>query len=190
MPLHDLLTGLILYFLIPLWLAAGFGDWLCHRRSNISQTAGLKESLLHLLMLAEIGVPMLAGLFLEINSLVIALMIAGFLAHEATVLWDLNYTIGRRYIGPAEQHMHSFQEIIPLMALCAVVLLHWDQFIALAGVGGKGRYILEWKHHPLPADYLAAILSLTALFVILPFMEEVWRCYRRHGGMPAPPAKG
>jgi hypothetical protein len=189
MQLKHLLTGLILYFLIPLWLAAGFGDWLCHRRTDISRTGGVKESLIHLLMLTEIGVPLLAGLFLEINALVIALMILGFLAHEATVLWDLNYAVNRRFISPAEQHMHSFQEIIPLMGLAAVALLHWDQFLALVGIDGGGRYTLEWKHYPLPPGYLIMILSLTAVFVIVPFMEEFWRCYRRYDGALTPPMK-
>jgi hypothetical protein len=37
----------------------------------------------------EMGLPVLATLFLEITSPVILLMIAAFLVHEATVYWDL-----------------------------------------------------------------------------------------------------
>jgi hypothetical protein len=35
-------------------------------------------------------VPLLAGMFLEINALVIATMIVAFLVHDATALWDVN----------------------------------------------------------------------------------------------------
>ncbi|HZU89875.1 MAG TPA: hypothetical protein VE993_11510 [Stellaceae bacterium] len=58
----------MLYFIIPLWLWAGVADWLCRRAAAIEHTAGPKESLMHLAMLIEIGVPSLAGLFLEITA--------------------------------------------------------------------------------------------------------------------------
>ena len=34
---------ILMYFVIPVWLAAGIADWFCHRRSNISTTSGAKE---------------------------------------------------------------------------------------------------------------------------------------------------
>lgn len=45
----------LLYFVVRLWTAAGVADWLCHRRGRIEETSGAAESLLHLLMLAEVG---------------------------------------------------------------------------------------------------------------------------------------
>ena len=36
---HDPTILLLLYFVMPLWLLAGFADWLCHRRSDIAHTA-------------------------------------------------------------------------------------------------------------------------------------------------------
>jgi uncharacterized membrane protein YqjE len=63
---------LLLYFVMPVWFLAGLADYLCHRASDIEHTAGAKESLIHLLMFAEVAVPLLACLFLEINALVIA----------------------------------------------------------------------------------------------------------------------
>src|ERR671911_1644060 len=55
---------MLMYFVLPLWLAAGFADYLCHRASDIEHTSGAKESLLHLLLFAEMGVPVLAAIFL------------------------------------------------------------------------------------------------------------------------------
>lgn len=34
----------IAYALLPLWVVAGFVDWLCHRRSRIELHGGLVES--------------------------------------------------------------------------------------------------------------------------------------------------
>lgn len=179
MQLAEVLTASILYFFLPLWLLAGFGDWLCHRVARISENAGLKESLLHLLMLTELGLPLLAGLFFEINALVIGLMIVGFIAHEATVLWDLRYASSKRRILPVEQIVHSFQELVPMTLLALVIFLHWDQFVALVTMDSAAEFRLEWKRDPLPPLYLTLVLGAAAVLVIVPFLEEAWRCYRR-----------
>jgi hypothetical protein len=92
------------------------GGLLCHRASRIEET-GAKESVLHLLMLVEVGIPVLASIFLEITSPLFALMITSFLLHEATALWDVAYAVTRREVSPIEQHVHSFLDLIPLMAI-------------------------------------------------------------------------
>lgn len=176
-----LLRNAILYVFIPLWLLAGFCDWLFHRRQGISRNAGVKESLFHQLMLAEVGLPLLAALFLEINALLLALMVAGFLLHELTVLADLRYASTKRIIPPGEQIIHSFQEILPLLLLSMVAILHWDQFRALVTLGDEARYTLEWKQDPLPPGYVAGLLAATAAMIVVPYAEELWRCCRdRH----------
>ena len=40
---HELLTGILLYGVLPLWVAAGFADYLCHRRTRIEATSGIVE---------------------------------------------------------------------------------------------------------------------------------------------------
>lgn len=181
MTLPDLMVNSILYFFIPLWIVVGFGDWLFHRLTKISETSGIKESLLHFLMLGEIGIPLLMGLLLEINALVLAVMILGFLAHEATVLWDLRYAADKRNILPGEQIIHSFQELLPLMMLVLIVFLHWDQFIALISMNGTAIFQFQMKQEPLPPSYLAIVLASTGLMIALPYMEELWRCYSALG---------
>src|SRR6185295_8200330 len=100
----------LMYFVLPLWLAAGFADYLCHRASHIETTSGPKESALHLLQFAEMAVPTLAAIFLEINALVILVAIACLILHEATAIWDVHYAYTRRAVTPTEQHVHSFLE--------------------------------------------------------------------------------
>ena len=178
MALDQLLLNAILYVFIPLWLLAGFGDWLFHRKAQISKNAGVIESILHQLMLAEVGLPLVAGLFLQINALLIGIMIAGFVLHEATVFWDLRYASRHRKISPGEQIVHSFQELIPLTILSLVVFLHWDQFVALVTLDSRAEFRLKWKRELLPTSYLASLLIVGVLLVVLPFAEELWRCFR------------
>jgi hypothetical protein len=173
----ELTRNVLMYFILPLWLAAGFADYLCHRASNIAETSGWKESLLHLLQFAEMGLPILAAMFLDINALIIAMMIVCFLLHEATALWDVYYATGRREVGPIEQHVHSFLEMLPLMGLVMVIVLHWDQFIALFGLA-PARFDIVLKQPPLSLGYVATMLVLVLLFELLPYLEELVRGLR------------
>jgi hypothetical protein len=63
MPNSEAAVLVLLYFILPLWLAAGFADYLCHRASSIELTTGYKETLIHLLMFSEVAVPLLAAIF-------------------------------------------------------------------------------------------------------------------------------
>ena len=95
-----LLAGLM-YGLMPLWAAAGVGDWLCHRWQRMEWTAGLGESLLHLLMLLILAPATLAALLLEINASVLAWLLLACALHELVFWWDLGYASRRRTIPPA-----------------------------------------------------------------------------------------
>jgi len=177
--MDQIANGLLLYFILPLWLLAGLADWACHRASNIAHTAGPAESALHLLMFAEIAVPLLACLLLEINALVFAVMLVAFVLHEATALWDVSYAQKRRYISPFEQHVHSFLELLPLTAGVLVALLHWESFLSLFGLAATPA---DWtprpKEPPLPVGYIVALLVAAALLDAGPYLEELWRGLR------------
>jgi hypothetical protein len=174
---------ILLYFILPIWLLAGCADWLCHRAAHIATTTGAKESILHLLMFAEIGLPLLAAIFLQINAGIIALMIVAFFIHEATALWDVSYAVTARDVTPVEQHVHSFLEIIPLMAILFVISLHWGQFQSLFGFGPEiARFNLTWKEEPLPASYVFSIMTVILLFELIPYIEEFFRGLRANRG--------
>ncbi|MBR0845193.1 diguanylate cyclase [Bradyrhizobium liaoningense] len=183
----EVLRGMLMYFVLPLWLAAGFANYLCHRAAHIEKTSGWKESILHLLQFAEMAVPVLAALFFEITSGVILLMIAFLILHEATAIWDVRYASAMREILPAEQHVHSVLEMLPLTGLLLVIALHWSAFTALFGFG-MPVFSFTLKQHPLPIPYIVAMLVLTALLEVLPYMEELIRGLHhrtgRHGNSP------
>ncbi len=170
---------LLMYFVVPVWLSAGLADWYCHRRAHIETTAGARESALHNLMMVEAGLPTLAGLFLDVNSGVLLTAIAGLALHELTTIWDVAYADGRREVTPTEQHVHSFLETSPLMAVLFLIALNWDQALALVGAGpSKPDFGLRRKRRPLSWRYTIGLLAALGLFGALPYAEELWRCLR------------
>lgn len=180
---NDPVVLILMYFILPVWLLAGFADWLCHRASHIETTSGAKESLLHLLMFAELGLPLLAAIFLEINAGIIAFMIAAFILHEATSFWDVSYAVTQRNVSPTEQHVHSLLEMTPLMAILFIISLHWGQFQALFGFGPEtARLDLAWKEEPLPTGYILSVMAAILLFELIPYIEELFRTLRAKRG--------
>lgn len=174
-----LLRQYLLFFILPLWMLAGLTDYFLHKRSRIEDTAGIKESVLHALQLGEAGLPVLLALLLEINALIILFMLIGLVLHEVTALLDVSYASSRRYVSPLEQHVHSFMEVLPPMALSFVTVMYWNQFAALFGFGPETpRFGLRPKSHPISSVYLAILLLCIACFIVLPYTEELWRCFR------------
>ena len=91
----------------------------------------------------------------------------------------MSYASRTRAVTPIEQHVHSFLEMLPLMALLMIVVLHWPQLLALFGVGSDpARFTLSLKQPPLPWIYVTAVLALVLLFDLLPYLEELARGLR------------
>jgi len=175
----DVLRSVLMYFVLPLWLVAGFADYLCHRASHIATTSGPKESLIHLLMLTEIGCAVTAAMTFEIDAAIIVLMIIVWAAHEATAVWDVTFAHHKREVTPIEQWVHGYLGVLPLLSLLMVVVLHWSQFLALFGLGTEApRFDIVWKDPPLPWGYVLPIISATVLFEVLPYVEELARGVR------------
>ncbi|MBV8092970.1 MAG: hypothetical protein JOY71_26300 [Acetobacteraceae bacterium] len=123
--------------------------------------------------------PTLAALFLEVTSPVLAVMIASFLLHDATALWDVSYAVVQREVTPIEQHVHSFLEMVPLMAVAFVSVLHWPQLLALFGIGDRRPdWSLRLKEKPLPWKEVGVLLVAMAGFEWAPYLEELWRTIR------------
>ena len=187
MDTSQLTIAVLMYFVLPVWLAAGFADYLCHRASNIATTSGPKESLLHLLQFAEMAVAVLAALFLEINALVLLIMLVCFVLHEATALWDLSYASARREVTPIEQHVHSFLEMMPLMGFVLIAILNWGQFLALFGLGQEpARFNITLRSGPPSWTYVIIMMGFVLLFEVLPYLEELLRGLRANKGAWVP----
>ncbi len=179
------------YGVLPVWLAAGLADWWCHRRSRIEATSGLRESLLHLAQLAEVGIPLLAALCLVPGPGVLAMMLAGLALHEWTALRDVACAVSRREVTPLEQHVHSFLEMLPVVSTSMVA---WAVLARVLHEGiGPAGFALRWRDPPQP--YLSLLLVAVLLFAVLPYGEECLRDIRwaraaRHGRATATDLSG
>jgi hypothetical protein len=173
----EVLQAMLMYFILPVWLVAGFADYLCHRAARIEETSGWKESILHILQFGEMAVPVLAALFLEITSGAILIMAVFLVLHEVTTIWDVSYASSLRDISPTEQHVHSVLEMLPLTGLLLVIALHWPAFTALFGFGSPD-FSFTLKQHPLPRGYIIGMFLFAALLEGLPFLEELIRGLR------------
>jgi hypothetical protein len=183
----DMIATLLWWLLggavFPVWLLAGFADYVCHARTDIAHTSGVHESALHLLQTAEIGVPMLAFLFLEADATVLLLMLAGVLLHTLSSWRDLRYASARREIPPSEQYVHSFLNVLPWIALAIVAVLHWPVVAGLLDPSIESRWTLQRREPAFDGAIVAAILVASALLAIVPGLVEFVRTLaaRREG---------
>ncbi len=169
----------VLAVVLPMWMAAGSLDYFLHRRSRIEATSGTYEARLHVLGVSLTAAPVLAGLLLEIDAGVLALMGAGYVGHVGMTIWDVAYADERREIVPLEQHVHALLELLPFTALSLLALAHRDQASAIVGRGLEpARYAFRSKRRPLPARVLAWTIGTFAAVVALPYAEELLRCVR------------
>lgn len=173
-PVRDVLV----YVVLPLWVLAGFADYLCHRATDIEHANGARESAIHWLMLGEVGLPLLAAVFLKVNALIMAVMIVCLIAHEITGHLDLRLAMRTRYVSALEQQIHSLLEVLPVMAVLLVFILHWGQALALMGMGDEHA---EWFIGTKPLPSIKTLFSpgvAFAVFAILPYAEEFIRGLR------------
>lgn len=178
--MEDLARALLMFAVVPLWVAAGTADWACHRRTRIASTSGLPENLFHWLLLAQGGALLLAVALLEITAGVLLLGFALFLAHELTTWIELRYTVPRRDVRPIEQMVHSFMEILPLAILLLAGVGAGGQVLALAGEGVPD-FGLRPKAQPWPPAYLLGLAAAVLSFNLVPMAEETLRCVRARG---------
>jgi hypothetical protein len=176
--------------LIPAWIAAGMLDWTWHRMTKIECNAGAHESLTHVLMAAQAGLGITAGLFLEIDAGVIATMTACALLHEATVVWDVAYAAPRRTVAQHEDHTHSFLEALPFATAAFAAFANPAQTLSLAGLGTeRARFGFRPSRTPPQArTYLA--LAAGILFGVAPYAEELVRCLRVKPTLAPQPVDG
>ncbi len=165
------------YVVLPVWLAAGFLDYVWHRRTKIETTSGLSESLLHTVMMIEAGPAVMGALFLEVNAGVLAMLVSAAVLHELTAICDVVYTSPKRLIGPARQHTHSFLEMIPFCVASVAIAIHWEQALALIGRGSqRPDYRFRLRHPSIAWEYQVLVFGGFILLGALPHSDELRRC--------------
>jgi hypothetical protein len=161
---------------LPSWWAAGALDWALHRRSSIEQNAGVRESALHLTMLAESAIAVLALLYFEVDAWLLVLCTVCFVLHELTVWADLRWVQGRRTVTPVEQMVHSVQEMMPLAGLLLLASSHGSQALAVFGADAEAAvWFPRMKTEPLP-NLVSAYALAGSVAVVMLYLEELLRC--------------
>lgn len=165
-------AALLTLVVLPLWIAAGFADWMLHRRSRIEHTSGTPENIFHLCLFAIVSVGAAAVGLLEVNALLIAILLAVFVLHQVMTWVELRFVITRRFVSPGEQMVHSFLELLPLTVafILAIDMTHTAE-------ARLNQWSLRLREdiRILP---LAASAAAVVLFNLLPLLEEHVRCRR------------
>lgn len=166
------IVHLLLKNLVILWISAGFLDWLCHRSTDIETTAGIEESLFHILQLCVAGLGFAIGVFFPISLASLLLLSCLWSAHQFATWLELRYVVGKRVILPVEQMIHSFMELLPLAAIALLAVLLADPEVQSVN---SVSFVQRWDDNPRFATLSVAGIFL---FVIAPFLEEFIRCLR------------
>lgn len=109
-------------------------------------------------------------------------MIAFLLLHDETALWDVSYAVKRREVRPIEQHVHSYLEMVPLMAVAFVCVQHWPELRALFGFRGRRDWPIRWKRRKLPWRAVGPLLGAMVALECAPYLEELVRAVRAERG--------
>ncbi|MGE4061863.1 MAG: hypothetical protein AB7E79_00705 [Rhodospirillaceae bacterium] len=166
----------ILGILLPAWIMFGLADWYFHRRSGIAQTSGWRESLLHLFLTGQAGFGVLLALFFDVTTLVAAILIIVYLAHELTTGADVTWATPRRNVVAHEQRVHDYLTAIPFAALFATIVVHpaaW-QWLADDTSPDWGLRLRE----DLPPLWYLALFLLGSSVNALAYLEEFVRCWK------------
>ena len=183
----EVTRNVLMYFVLPLWLFAGFADYLCHRASSIATTAGPRNRSStcscsrrwasrsrrpwgprgersrhprhdHLLGAARGDCGV--GCILRPRQ-------AGDHSHRA---------VGAQLPGrasPLEPRAGRRTEL--------------GQFLALFGFGtATPRFEIVWREPPLPWGYVLSVITAVMLLEVLPYLEELVRGLIANGGRLVP----
>lgn len=175
------MRDVVAYGLLPVGALAGFADWIVHRRMDIQHTAGAKESLMHIVMSGQAAMPGLALLLLETNPRSLALMAAGLLSHEATMMADLRYAIARRPVPPVEQKMHGIQNMVPAVPLAMAAAC----YLARRREGMEPDPAIRFRRDIPPAHL--AVIAAAMLLDGAAYAVELAEGLRENGGRLVPP---
>jgi hypothetical protein len=176
---RHLLINMILYGLLPLWGIAGFIDWLCHRKTHVESTSGLKESLIHSLMGLQLGIPILLCLVFRVNVLIYLVCALMWILHELVAHWDVHYASPLRKISIWEVHVHNYMATVPLYLLMLISVINWDVVIKVFSLQWSGEFTLHrLASRPGSNAYLPEYLAFMAILCVFPYLEENVRCLR------------
>lgn len=176
--METVISQILLFGVLPAWILAVWMDWICHRMTGMAYGDCTRETVLHLLMAAEIAAAALLVALLQANALVLILLVALWLAYQFTLMADARFAAPRRIVSALERRVHRVLGILSTLALALLCVFHGDQWLAMTGAGTAVADVsLTPRTPPLPYLSYPAIFGAVGL-LILPFAEELWRGLR------------
>ena len=69
---------------------------------------------------------------------------------------------------------------LPFFLLLLIIVRKWEVFLDTVTLNWGGGLGIEWRQEPLGAsgNYAVAYMAVMSIFVVFPYMQEWWRCYR------------
>lgn len=181
----ELVRMLLAFIWVPLLMLAGLLDWACHRQLRIEHTAGLPESLLHLVMVALLGTAILAALYMEPTAGLLCLLLGALVLHDLAYAADLKVALARRTIPALEQWVHGFQHLLPWAGLAGIMAMTPGQTLALLGLSdARPDWGIRLKAALPPVAYSATLIGSALVLNVLPFLQEAWRSVRAKAREP------
>ncbi len=176
----SIVLNILLYVLLPLWGVAGLVDWFCHRATNIEETSGLLEALVHVLMGVQISIPVFLALTFEVNVLVLILCFLALLMHEVVAHYDVHYASPLREISIWEVHAHNYLATLPFFILLLIIVRRWETFVDLITFNWAGNMALEARQEALGVNggYALTYFITMGIFITGPYFFEVLRCWQ------------
>ena len=168
------LLGALVY---PLWLAAGVADVLVHWRDRIDRHAGTRESMMHVAMCVQMGIPVLMVLFLDVTAPVFLVATAAVAVHGWISWRDASFADRVRHIGPLEQKVHVALDAVPWLALALLALLHAPALHGLVD-GSEADWSWRWRRPAFAPAVIVAVLASAFAFGLMPSVLELRRAYR------------
>ncbi len=174
-----LILNFILFVILPLWGLSGLFDWWCHKKSDIEKTSGLKESLIHALMGAQIGIAFILGIFFELTVLTYLIMFVCLVMHEVVAHWDVRYSQPKRNITIWEMHAHNYLGTIPLYLFALISVLGWEVVTKTLSLSWSDSFAFRFRDTPIGgARYYVIYGIFISLVCVFPYVSEVLRCWR------------
>lgn len=174
-----LILNFILFVILPLWGLSGLADWWCHKKSGIEKTSGLKESLIHALMGAQIGIAFVLGIFFELTVLTYLIMFVILVVHEFIAHWDVSYSSPKRKITIWEMHAHNYLGTIPLYLFALISVLGWEITKKTVTLQWSDSLYFKIRDTPIGgAHYYVAYGIFITVVCGFPYVSEVLRCWR------------
>lgn len=157
-----------------LWLLAGAGDFLCHWRTDLPRTSGLRESGMHLLQLAVIGSGLVLWLALTPSLSLLSIEILLVALHAVFGYLDTRQAFGRRVISPIEQHVHSILDMAPIIAFGILLGSEWP-------AAWQRGWTLVARQPPFAAAVWFLVLAPALLLCVLPALLEFRAAWAARG---------